>query len=118
MGIQRDLRSGALGGDFANLGLRAAASGQELGFADANALQGIGAIERDLDQQRLDLQTADFMSERDFNRNQLGWYGALLHGIPVTPNSETQTFQARNPTAELLGLGLGAAGLSRVLGGR
>ena len=118
MGIQRDLRSGALGGDFANLGLRAAASGQELGFADANALQGIGAIERDLDQQRLDLQTADFMSERDFNRNQLGWYGALLHGIPVTPNSEPQTFQARNPTAELLGLGLGAAGLSRVLGGR
>ena len=115
-GIQRDLRAGALGGDFANLGLRAAASGQELGLADANALQQIGAIERDLEQQRLDLQTADFMSERDFNRNQLGWYGALLHGVPVTPNSQTQTFQARNPTAELLGLGVGAAGLAKFLG--
>lgn len=115
-GIQRDLRAGALGGDFANLGLRAAASGQELGLADANALQQVGAIERDLEQQRLDLQTADFMSERDYNRNQLGWYGALLHGVPVTPNSQTQTFQARNPTAELLGLGVGAAGLAKFLG--
>ena len=115
-GIQRDLRAGALGGDFANLGLRAAGAGQELGLADANALQQVGAIERDLEQQRLDLQTADFMSERDYNRNQLGWYGALLHGVPVTPNSQTQTFQARNPTAELLGLGIGAAGLAKYLG--
>ena len=114
MGVERDLSAGGLGGEFARTGLAAAAAGQELGLTEANALQQIGAIERDLDQQRLDLDYADFISERDFPRQQVNYLGALLHGIPVSPQQETVQFQARNPTAELLGLGLGAAGLSRL----
>ena len=113
-GISRDISAGQLAGDFGRLGLEAGSLGQELGFADANALQQVGAINRDLEQQRLDLQTADFISERDFGRQQIGWLGSLLHGIPVSPQSEVTTFQARNPTAELLGLGLGAAGISKL----
>ena len=114
MGVERDLSAAGLGGEFARTGLAAATTGQEMGLTDANALQQIGAIERDLQQQRLDLDYADFISERDFPRQQINYMGALLHGVPVTPQSEVVQFQARNPTAELLGLGLGAAGLSRL----
>ena len=99
LGVERDLSAGALGVDFTKAGLAGAAAGQEMGLTDANALQQIGAIERDLDQQSLDLQYADFVSERDFPRQQINYMGALLHGVPVTPSSETVQFQARNPTA-------------------
>lgn len=114
MGVERDLSAAGLGGEFARTGLAAATTGQEMGLTDANALQQIGAIERDLDQQSLDLAYSDFISERDFPRQQVNYMGALLHGVPVSPQSEVVQFQARNPTAELLGLGLGAAGLSKL----
>ena len=114
MGVERDLSAAGLGSQFAQTGLAAAAAGQELGLTDANALQQIGAIERDLAQQSLDLAYADFISERDLPRQNVNYMGALLHGVPVTPQSEVVQFQARNPTAELLGLGLGAAGLSKL----
>ena len=71
------------------------------------------------EQQLLDIGYSDFLSERDFPRQQLGYLSGIMHGVPVSPQSETSVYQ-RPPSAgqQLLGYGLGGLGLARSVFGQ
>ena len=73
--------------------------------------------QRALEQQQMDLAYADFLRQRDYPMEQLGYYSALLRGLPMTMGS-TQTTYAQPPSmaSQIGGLGLGALSLSKLLG--
>jgi len=113
----------------ANLGLQgfgqATQAGQTLGQLGtaqqaANlqrlaAQEAVGAQQRSLEQQRLDQAYADFLRQRDYPMEQLGYYSSLLRGLPMQLSS-TQTTSAPPPSiaSQIGGLGLGAIGLYNV----
>jgi hypothetical protein len=59
----------------------------------------------------------DFVNQRDYGRNNIAWISALLHGLPTGTNSQSDTIGYTSPMANVLGAGIGAAGLSKTLGG-
>jgi hypothetical protein len=117
----------------ANLGLQglgqAAQAGQTLGNigtlqqqADASRLnqqQGAAAQTQALQQQQLDQKYQDFLAQRGWNKDQISWLSSIIHGIPYQPNTtSTTTTTAANPSvaSQLVGAGLGAAGVYKALG--
>ena len=113
-------------------GLAANAQALEAG----RTLGNLGLTQQQADQQRLGLQTAsadqyqqerqrqydmayaDFLRQRDYPMEQLGYYSNLLRGVPVGLNT-TGTTYAPPPSmlAQVGGAGLGAASLARLAGG-
>jgi hypothetical protein len=113
-------------------GLAANAQALEAG----RTLGNLGFTQQQADQQRLGLQTAsadqyqqerqrqydmayaDFLRQRDYPMEQLGYYSNLLRGVPVGLNT-TGTTYAPPPSmlAQVGGAGLGAASLARLAGG-
>ena len=69
-------------------------------------------------QQYLDQQYGDFLRQRDYPMEQLGYLSNLLRGLPMQLNS-TQTAYAPRPSAasQLLGGGLGAYSTYKMLQG-
>ena len=92
---------------------------QALGLRGADVLRQIGEQRRSFEQQQLDVGLADFLSQRDFPRQQLAYYGGILHGAPVSPISEVNQYQAPPSMGQqMLGFGLGGLGLAqKVMGG-
>tara|TARA_R100001079_G_C4444552_1_gene150534 strand:+ start:555 stop:1556 length:1002 start_codon:yes stop_codon:yes gene_type:complete len=90
-----------------------------LGLRQADVLRQIGEQRQAMDQQELDIALSDFISQRDFPRQNLVFRSGILRGIPVSPMSETAQFQAQ-PSAfqQMLGFGLGGLGLARNVFGR
>ena len=87
---------------------------QALGLRGADVLRQVGAEQRAFDQQQRDIAQADFLSQRDFPRQQLAYYSGILHGVPVSPVSETSTFAAQPSVGQqMLGYGIGGLGLAR-----
>jgi hypothetical protein len=76
------------------------------------AQMGIGSQQQALDQQRLDTAYGDFLRQRDYPMETLGYYSNLLQGLPMQMGS-TQTTYAQPPSfgAQLAGTGLGALGM-------
>ena len=108
------------------LGLRAAGElarygglEQQYGLRAADVLRQVGEQRQAQEQQLLDIGYSDFLSERDFPRQQLGYLSGIMHGVPVSPQSETSVYQ-RPPSAgqQLLGYGLGGLGLARSVFGQ
>lgn len=114
--FQNDEQNRRLG---AGLGLDAAAQQgqlaslkQDLGFKGAEALSGVGAKTQQREQAGLDLAYKDFVAQRDYPAQQLSLYSQLLSGTPITPSTSTTTTEpAPNFLSQLLGLGLGGAGI-------
>jgi hypothetical protein len=115
-----------------NLGLQGYAqalqAGQTLGqlgqtqqATDLQRLQAqsaAGAEQRALQQQQLDMAYADFLRQRDYPMEQLGYFSNLLRGMPVALGS-TQTTYAQPPSmaSQVGGLGLAGLGLYNLAGG-
>ena len=115
----------------ANLGLQglqqAMAGAQTLGGlgtaqqdAQLRRLQAQGAVgaeQRGYQQQLLDQAYGDFLRQRDYPMEQLGYFSNLMRGIPVGLSS-TQTSYAAPPSAasQLTGAGLSGLARSRLLG--
>lgn len=106
-------------------GIQASASGlgtlgsQEQGanLARLNAQQAAAAQEQALKQTQLDTAYQDFLRQRDYPQEQLGFYSNILRGLPVQLASTTQSYQApASIGSQISGLGLGALGLSKALG--
>lgn len=123
-GIQTGLEGFRTGLQGAQQATQAGATLADIGTAeqaaDLNRLQAqsaVGQEQRALEQQILDQQYADFLRQRDYPMEQLGYYSALLRGLPMQMGS-TQTSYAQPPSmvSQLGGLGLGAIGLSKALG--
>ena len=83
--------------------------------ADLQRLQAQAASageQRALEQQIMDTQYSDFLRQRDYPMEQLGFYSSILRGLPVQMGS-TQTAYAQPPSMlqQVGGLGLSALGL-------
>jgi hypothetical protein len=64
-------------------------------------------------QQGLDVAYQDYQSQLNYPYRQLGFMSDLMRGLPLTQQSQS-VYQAAPPVSQqLMGLGLGAAGLSK-----
>jgi len=78
------------------------------------AQESVGSQQRALEQQVLDQRYADFLRQRDYPMEQLGYYSSLLRGLPMQMGS-TQTTYAAPPSlvSQVAGLGLAGYGLAQ-----
>ena len=86
-------------------------SQQQADLQRLTAQEAVGAQQRAFEQQRLDQAYADFLRQRDYPMEQLGYFSNLMRGIPVQLGS-TQTTYAQPPSIASQVGGLGLAGLS------
>lgn len=105
----------AAGRQFAALGETAAQQqAREIG-----GLAATGEAIRGQRQAGLDIAKTQFMEEQQFPQTQLQQYSSIIRGFPLTP-SQLQTSQTVTPqpslTQQLLGAGIGAAGLAGAFG--
>ena len=78
----------------------------------------VGAEQRAYQQQLLDQAYGDFLRQRDYPLEQLGYFSNLMRGVPVGLSSTQTAYQAPPSAAsQLAGAGIGALGLSRLMGG-
>jgi len=106
--------AGQMGQTLGNLGqYQQNADIQRLGAQGAAAGQ-----QQQMQQQYLDQQYGDFLRQRDYPMEQLGYFSNLLRGLPMQLNS-TQTSYAPPPSvaSQLLGGGLGAYSTYKMLQG-
>jgi hypothetical protein len=89
--------------------------------ADTQRLQmqsGVAGQQQQLEQQQLDMAYADFLRQRDYPMEQLGYYGNLLRGVPVQLGSTATTYaQPPSMGAQVGGLGLGALSMYQMAQG-
>jgi hypothetical protein len=113
-GLQGLQAAGQMGQTLGNLGQYQQQSNLQRLQAQAAA----ASEQRGLQQQYLDQAYADFLRQRDYPTEQLGYYSNLLRGLPMGLNS-TQTSYAPPPSmaSQVLGTGLGALGMYKTLSG-
>lgn len=91
---------------------------QRLAFDRLKAAQEAQEIGRNFRQAGLDIGYKDFLNQIAYPRQQLGFYGQILQGLPVTPGTQVSQYTPTpSSTQQLLGLGLGGLGLYRALSG-
>ena len=91
---------------------------QQLAFDRLDQAQQAQEIARNFQQAGLDMGYQDYLNQLAYPRQQLGFQSQILQGLPVTPGTQVSSYQPQaSNTSQLLGLGLGALGLQRALGG-
>lgn len=83
---------------------------QQANLQRLQAQAAAGAEQRAYEQQLRDQAYADFMRQRDYPMEQLGYYSNILRGIPVGLGSTATTY-AQPPSLASQAAGLGLAGL-------
>jgi hypothetical protein len=83
------------------------------------AAQGnVAAQQQLLQQQQMDMAYADFLRQKDYSMEQLGYYSNILRGLPVGLGSTATTYgQPPSVAAQIGGVGLGATALSQMARG-
>ena len=118
----------------ANLNLQGATFGAQTGLQAAQQRQGLGTAMQSADLQRLAAQEAagksqqdqqqqelntaynQFLEQRDYEKNQLGFLSGLIRGVPFsTTQTGTTTAPAPSKTSQLAGLGVAGIGLANLL---
>tara|TARA_R100001591_G_scaffold85758_3_gene92078 strand:+ start:15 stop:878 length:864 start_codon:yes stop_codon:yes gene_type:complete len=79
----------------------------------AQLLEGIGKAQLGEQQAGLDMNYQDFLTQQNFNKDQLGFLSNILQGVPIQPNREIANFQNYNPLQQALGAGIAGLGLYR-----
>tara|TARA_B100000925_G_scaffold244391_2_gene194227 strand:- start:45 stop:713 length:669 start_codon:yes stop_codon:yes gene_type:complete len=75
-------------------------------------MQAAGETERRLRQAGMDIGYQDFLRQRSYPREQLGFYSQMLQGTPISPGQSISSFGMTPSTMQqLLGTGIAAAGL-------
>jgi len=98
---------GAMGNQMGNLGQ----TQQNLYLQRASALNQVGTQQQQTGQQALDAAYQNFVNQRDYPKSQLNFYSGILHGVPVSANSDVQTTTpAPSTLGQLAGLGIAGAG--------
>lgn len=113
MGLQAAELMKGLGGQWATLGQQRSAQGYE----DARQLREVGLSQDSLRQSRMDLGYEDFVNQRDYERQNLGFLSGILRGVPMPVSSNVTQYQATNPFSQMMGAGLGMAGLYQQFSG-
>jgi len=106
LGLQGLQQAGQASATLGQLG----ATQQQSDLARLQAQAAAAGQTRSMDQQRLDMQYADFLRQRDFPMEQLGQFSSLLRGMPVQMGS-TSTAYAPPPSMLSQAGGAGLAGL-------
>lgn len=91
---------------------------QQLSTNDMNNVMQVGNMQQAHTQQGLDMAYQDFVNQRDYPRQDLNWMSGILNRTPVSANSSvysTNTQPAPNSMSQIAGLGLGAAGLYKMM---
>lgn len=89
---------------------------QQAGLTDVQSLINTGAMQQAQQQAGLDIGYQDFLNQRDYPRQNLTWLSSILRGVPVSANTNVTGYQAPpSQISQIAGLGLGAAGLARLL---
>lgn len=87
---------------------------QTQAFERLQALEKMGAGRRELEQAAMDLAYQDFLDKEAYERKMLNWFGAIMHGVPLTANQMVEATPATSGTAaQAIGgvaAGLGALG--------
>jgi len=108
VGLQGAQQAAQAGATLADVGQSAQAAQLQRLQAQAAA----GAEQRGLQQQLLDRAYADFLAQRDYPMEQLGYFSNLMRGIPVGLGSTATTYaQPPSLTSQITGLGLAGLGL-------
>jgi len=88
--------------------------------ADIAQQMGMGALERGLGQTALDIGYTDFLSERDYPKEQLGFVSNIIRGAPypmkTTTTGQIPQAQPRPWGQQMLGLGMQGMQLAGNLG--
>lgn len=107
----------------ANTGLQAGTQLANLGTTmqqqELNRIQALAAAgeQQQAQQQReLDQAYSNYLEQRDWQKNQLGFLSGLIRGTPFsTSTTQSTTQSAPSTTSQLLSTGLGVAGLAALL---
>jgi hypothetical protein len=103
------------GRTLGNLGL----TQQQADMQRLQAQSSVAGQQQQLSQQQMDMAYADFLRQRDYPMEQLGYYSNLLRGVPVQLGSTATTYaQPPSMGAQVSGLGLGALGMYNMAQGR
>lgn len=133
---QYGLEAQRLGEQSRQFGAQQGLAGLAQANQSAQTLGNLGQYQQQMDLQRLQAQAAaageqqsqyqkyldqaygDFLRQRDYPMEQLGYYSNLLRGLPIGLSS-TQTTYATPPSMaqQVLGTGLGALGMYKTLAG-
>lgn len=81
--------------------------------ASNQAMLGAGAQQQQLQQQGLNVGLQEYQNQLNYPYRQLGFMSDLMRGLPLTQQSQSIYQSAPPATQQLMGLGLGAAGLSK-----
>jgi len=83
-----------------------------------NAQNQVGQTQQQLQQQGLDMAYADFLRQRDYPMEQLGYFSNILRGLPVGLGSTATTYaQPPSIASQVAGIGLGGLGLANLTKG-
>ena len=95
-----------------------AATADALEASDIQRQLGIGGLQRGMDQSILDLGYQQFVQERDFPKQQLGFYSDILRGVPTGSMTTTVGAAPQQPSlfGQIAGAGIGALGAAGNLG--
>ena len=95
-----------------------AATADALEASDIQRQLGIGGLQRGMDQAVLDLGYQQFVQERDFPKQQLGFYSDILRGVPTGSMTTTTGPAPQQPSlfGQIAGAGIGALGAAGNLG--
>jgi len=97
-----------------------AAQGQTMEMSDVAQQLGIGQLGRGLEQTALDIGYTDFLSERDYPKEQLGFVSNIIRGAPfpqkTTTTGQIPQAQPRPWGQQMLGLGMQGMQLAGNLG--
>ena len=74
------------------------------------ALERTGGIRQAQDQRAMDMAYQDFLRQRDYPKEQMGWYSGILRGLPQQMGSSELTY-SRDPSLAQQITGFGMAGL-------
>jgi len=98
-GADAAYRGSALTADLANMR-------QSMGLTDATALDAVGATERSLEQDQLDVNYNDYLDARDRPFELTSFYSDIINGVPSSQQqilSSSETSTEGNSLADLLG---------------
>ena len=106
--FERDRQARLAGGQ----GLAALGTAQQAAdLQRIQAMRGAGAEQQALRQQMLDTAYKDFLQQRDWERELLGWESGITKGLPTQTASSQYVYQQQPGMAQQLA-GLAGAGLS------
>jgi hypothetical protein len=83
--------------------LTAIGQGDDMMQQRIQAMLGVGQTKEDYRQRNLDQKYADFVNQRDSERQNLQFLSSILQGVPISPNREIVTGTSQNNIAGAVG---------------